>query len=697
MQMTLGCALELGMVGPVEGSDVPVVPPTTGATSPITTILAEGWQAQYPTPPTFDPEGSPETVQVHRQGFDLNATPTQHSDTLTVMTRLRHPYPGQDTLTSDQVVLSDYIYAGDTLSGVSNTSTRLAPLPLAMWLNHDRERITGPNHTFRLAVAHAHARAGQPVAAVTFSVSDGTTTLTQTVSTMSTQTYAASGLSVPHFAADMDLSTLTPGAVLVVDAVIYPWVGVPFTLSSDGDPYPSPNLTTLRVLNDATGSYGTVYAYVDAVLGDNGSAVASDLTATAAAAPFADTNAAAAAIKAQNNALYGRNTADGGVIRLAEGVHDYLHTRVDGAAFYEVPLLIEAADPSKATTTILQDPGTSKTSSVPRRVKFRNLTLRKQGGNVIFLDNGSSTGTGLLVVENCIWDLNGTSPYAAWVYRVGQFCQINNTGDAGQTPFFSNAYKASGLIGCNTGSTNGSYRVIGTRGTGFALPTALGPRPAAQGAFVGWSMLSAGSGGNAIVRVNSTVGPRGFAMVGNVVESWGAHATAAVQINADGNESATENLVMQHNTVVGQRLNFLYLDAAQNVAKSGYLHCNVFERMNVKGDVFAAQTTHVGNWSERYKVSWSHNAALSGSNNGSDYTPMSWLGEMPSLGEVQGIDPLWLDDRSNSGSDIGGGDYTPTAASPLPMVPAGKAAYPVDMLGRALTTGTARIGAVQPL
>ena len=112
-----------------EGGSVPAPPP-------ITAVAADGWQATIAdTPPAeYDPVGDPQTVAVTRAGFDATGSAVAVVDTLTLMKRVRQPYPNQNTLTADQVALSDFVYAGDTIGGVTNTSTRAYPQPVAMWL-----------------------------------------------------------------------------------------------------------------------------------------------------------------------------------------------------------------------------------------------------------------------------------------------------------------------------------------------------------------------------------------------------------------------------------------------------------------------------------------------------------------------------------------------------------------------------------
>jgi hypothetical protein len=661
-------------------------------------VNADGWSVTYASPPTFNPVGSPEAVTVTRSGYDTSGAVVAVVDDLICMSRIRLPYPNQASLSADQVALSDFIYAGETISGSPvNNSTRVYPKPVSMWLNHDREVAKASTHTLRLAVAHGYARNGKPVAAVKFLVSDGTTTVEQLVSALSLKAYTASGMSVPHYAAAMDLSTLTQGALLTVDAIIYPWVGVPFQISVDADAYPSVNLTTLRLLNDRTGAYGTAYAYVDATLGNNGTAVTSSNPATAAAAPYATIAAAATAITAYNSANFGRSTdAGGGIIRLVEGVHTHSGSFKTSGASVSIPLVIEAADLSKTATTVLQDNTTGVTNGTPVMLKLKGLTLRKQGASITFIDS-SSGSSGRLICEDCIWDLNGKSSYAAWVYRVGIFTQINCSGYAGQPAAFGTSYKTSIAIGCANCTADSTYHVVGCKGGGLQAKSASGSMPATAGMFLGWSTCYASSGGNRIVGNDVPQGARGCAVVGCTFESWGTHNAAVMQMAADNNTMAVENCIVMGNTIIGDRANLLYLETG-NAEKSGFIKFNVFRNMNIKSDVFASNGADIGNWSARYKAGWSHNYAPQYASNGAGYSATQWLGEIPSLGEVVGGTPNYTADRSHDGDNTGLGDYAPLAGSSIPLIPAGKAPWPFDFKGQAIANdGTARIGAVQML
>ncbi len=695
MQITIGVGVELGQRTNLENP----VPPVVGPSSPITQVLADGWQAIHPDPAAFDAAPDPVQVVVNRQGFDAMGSAVTVADLLTLNTRVRLPYPDQNSLTGNNVALSDFVYADDTIDGTVNSSTRLYPKPIAMWLNHDLERATTNQHTLRLAVAHAHARKSRPVAAVKFIVSDGLNQVEKVVSGMSAGGYDASGLKIPHFAGDMSLSSLTQGAILTVDAVIYPWVGSAFTISLDADSYPSPNLTTLRLLNDRTGSYGTAFAYVDIVTGVDNTGVVSAAAPTAATMPFATIAAAVSAIRAFNASDFGRaNDAGGGIVRLTEGTHTHSAFKTQGSAA-QIPLIIEAADPGKRSTTVLTDGGSSKFNGIPAMLKLRNLTLLKAGNSIVFLDSGANSVNSLLITEGCIWDANETNYYGAWVYRVGRLVQINcaigGGGDPRQGNYFSTEAKMVTAIGCQRCAGTITYQAAGCSDLPeFTLRDPLGARPPMAGVFLGWNVFSNGTTSNPIISISAPIGPRGFALVGNVVENWGTTSNAAIRLNADSDVNPAQNVVIQHNTIAGERANLLYLDGNLDVAKTAHVRFNIFHRYNIKSDVFANQPANTGNWPARFKVGWSHNVALDGASNANDYSALSWLGEIASVGEIANIDPLWLDDKSNSGAGTGGGDYTLLTGSSVPVLPLDQGAYSCDLYGNSITAGQSRIGAV---
>lgn len=671
-------------------------------------VNASGWSVTYPTPPVIDPVASPQAFAVTRQGFDATGQPATVSDTVTLMKRLRQPHPNQGSLTVDQVSLSDFIYQTDLIAGATNNSTRPAPKPVAMWLTRDLTRATSNVLTARLAVAHAHGRNGKPVAAVRFIATDGTNTVEQVVSTQSWRQWAAPGLHAPYYECSLDISTLAQGALCTLDAIIYPWVGAFFRIGTDADSYPSANLTVLKFLNDRTGGYGTAYAYVDPVAGNNATAVTSTNAVTAAASPYLTIAAAAAAVQSFNNSTFARNSASGGVVRLKPGTH--ARTGFASVIVTQIPLVIEADSPANKATVIVTDNGAHLNDSLPDKTVWRNLTLRKTGASISIFDTNATLATlsNMLALENVHIDQNGQSDYEGWFYRMGRIFAEEVTGG---WPKLFNSFSAHGkhaqLVGCS-GPWNGSsvHMACASRLTAAKMGSVASQSNtmATKGMFVGHCHLTQLTDAQVIFNHALTVDARGLALVQTVMEQCGGLTGPALALNADNNLNAAENVLGVGLTVVGSRTNILYQDTGTaTVAKSGVWVGCVHRTRNSKSDLFGTQSgARVGNWPTVFQVGMRHIAVLRGGDDSiAPGTSGAWLGEVAAPGGQYGtngapLNPAWVSDRSFDGTRAGGGDYTPGAGSALGALPGGFVHYPIDMLGRSIpTNGTAVIGAIQ--
>ena len=673
----------------------------------LTTVQSDGWRATYTSPPSeFTPVSSPETLSVTRAGFDATGTAATPADTITIMKRVRLPYPDQATLTATDVALSDFVYSGDTIAGITNSSTLVAPLPICMWLDHDLQRCTTGTYTAKLAVAHAHARSGRPVAAVKFSATDGTTTVEQTVSAMSNTTYAASGLTVPHFEADLDFSTLTDNAMITIDVIVYPWVGAAYQASVNGATYPSANFCEMKVLNDV--SYGTAYAYVDPVSGVDADGVTSETPATAQATPYLTPENAAKGIESYNTANFSRSNASGGIVRLEAGTSE--HNDFSEVAVGEIPLVIEAADPTDKTATRYQHVVDShRFDSIPDLLKFKDITLVRSSFNRVTFDNGATVDSNhMMVLENVtISNVGGASSYVGWMQKIGRLYVIGCDGVGGaETELFEKFSSSTNKRGIVIGSSGRyarklTYHMAGSSCSGAAMTDAdqgTGILEVLLGRAIFHNFLTAIE--TAPVTHDGEIGAAGLALVGSVFELSAETPTPLMPIGGTTTAGSQENVVIQGNTAVGQRANVLYADPSPDV-KRGFIKNNIFIEFNTKSDVHVENADYIGNWAAIYKVGYRSNAYLTGGSNADTFGAGSWLGEVAALGDATGTNavPLvadFVDDASFDGSGLANGDYAPGAATELPTIPAGQTTYPVDLYGNVVNTdGTAYIGSSQ--
>ena len=698
MSMMIG----LGLTNPAALRKAAVV-------QPVQAVNADGWSVTYPAPPaTLNPIAAAQTLSVQRAGFNAAGQAVTVPDRVTLMARVRQSYPAQAGLTADRVALSDFIYAGDVVPGVTNGSNLAYPQPIACWLTPDLERARGATFSAQLSVAHAYARAGRPVAAVKFIASDGVNTVTQMVSAMTSRQFA-SGLHAPYFEANIDLGSLAAGSICTLDAVIYPWVGSAFQLSVDAGAYPTINLSVLKFLNDRAGSYGDAFAYVDATAGNNATAVVSATGATAAAAPYATIAAAAAAIKTFNAAHYGHSDTSGGTIRLVAGVH--AHANFSAATSGAIPLVIEAADVTAKASTVYTDNGANVSAGFPGKVKLKDLTLRKVGGSVIFLDNGATIATldRMMVLQNVTVDRNGTSTFGAWIYRTGRMylVEVDGAADGLFSVYNGNACKEINAVGCS--GAWGSmliFNAVGCKIYSMQRVPGFANVEVGVGQLVHHCLLTETTDGHqAFLASGLEIGARGLGLVGCVLEQTGGTTGAVLRMQADSDVFATQNVLYIGVTAVGSRSNWLYQDTGSTtIAKRGFRRFSVDMQHNTKTDVFGANGNLVGNWPAAYNVGNQSNASVQGSSDGGVAVPGVgvWLGEVAGLGDAYGsaVAPLvtaWANDQSFAGGRAGGGDYTPGVGNTLPHVPAGMAPYPMDMMGRVVRNdGGAVAGAVQP-
>lgn len=694
-----------------------------GASAPalLTAIGTEGWNGTVNgTPPTeYDPVGDAQTFTVLSPGFSGVATPVTRSRNVTIMKRVRQPHPNETTKTADTAALNRVIHAGDTIVGMTNNSTRAVTPPGPMWIDADYRMARTNSITVRLFVAHRYGQDGAPLAGVRFILSDGTNSVTADVSSLTTVSYTASGHSGSLYEATLDITALNNG-ICTKDVIMYPFVGAATQASVDYSGIHSINFGVHRFIKSVSGSYGEMFAYVNASTGNDGTGVASATAATAAASPYLTLAAAVTAVKTAVNSAHGRNEAGGGTIRLVDGTHTFAPIRT-AAGTTTAPLVIESVSGDKTACTLVDDGGSSSSSSLPIHTEIRNIRIRKvAAGSSIKYDNAATlsamaTSGHMIALDGCDLDLNGRTDYSAYFYRTGRLYLINCTGTmfATQTAFGTDC-KEIALIGTsltgNTGTGNAGavYHVFASKTHRLRNTAGSTNREVCLGQVCAFSFVGNLSSTNGTYECNKVIDARGVYHVMSVFEQANnSNTSACYLVNGDGDLNTCADFWGFGVTIVGARMNFLYNDEGiLAILKSGAIMASVINSGNTKSDLFIAPISgqngnRVGNWQVIYRVDFDYTTILAGSAN-SDVTGVgNWLGEVDWIGAQIGpaaapLDADWTLDASANGTQAGNGDYRPLPGSVIAKFPGAFRQYPIDFLGQTVPSdGTAFRGALQ--
>ena len=253
------------------------------------------------------PDATPKVLlTVTSPGFDATGAATTVSRQIVGTVPLRQPYPNENSPTEAVVsggvkvtiALADRIYAGDTVSqcillsgayvssavaspaatltaaggNATNSSGLAYPKAIANWLAFPRERAVSGATAFDLELLafHRHPRAGRQVACVELIATDEhANSVSVKTAAMVQSTRVTTGNPIAVYRASIPLGSLTQGDHITVRTKVYPFLG-DSTGVLDSDPtkdgvdlaaVPS-GFSNYTFLNDKTGAYGTVYAYV---------------------------------------------------------------------------------------------------------------------------------------------------------------------------------------------------------------------------------------------------------------------------------------------------------------------------------------------------------------------------------------------------------------------------------------------------
>jgi hypothetical protein len=679
----------------------------------LPSIDAEGWRYTYPDPlTTYDPVGDPITITVTSPGFTAAATAASVTRVLPITGRIDELHPNEGVLTPN-VSLAERVYKDCTIPEVTNNSTHNYLQPQAVWLTKDRQRATGTNFDVELLVTHGHARSGRAVAGVRFIATDeSANSVTVDVNATTLHTWSVTNFCTDAFKAAIPLAGLTQGDVITIDAIIYPWVGEAWQLSVDGYAYGTGiGASTLKALNDRTGAYGTVYAYV-ATDGDNSTGVASTTPATAAADPFATCGAALVALRSFNNTNYSRNEPGGSIVRLLTGAHLWGGYTATSDATQDMVCIIEAAP---SATPVIVSNAVNYRNSTPRLVEFIGIEVRRDAsGNNFLFQKPDDSWVNISIFDDVNFNLNGYSANGAILSQGGRRYFFGCTGDnIGQSGSFSdlaafNSFGCTGdwcargfainIVGCDVGTAdilNGDH------------PPSSGVvdgRIHACNRFIKYATAQ-------IQIFNNALSERGYGRICNIIEHGDDEAGGpALQIYADGVIENVANVVIFLDGLYGSgqfRAKHLYGNGGTGLLSEGVVKFCVWNVGNIKGDSFENNGSNT-NQSVRYQVNQSSNTWYNGTlgNQVAGYTD-NYKGDIVQMHTVYGTfdeDPLIVMDFANpkyfgaagASAPYGGGDYTPGASYAGALIPAGFAPCAHDIYGRVIPNdGTAFAGPIQ--
>ena len=572
---------------------------------------------------------------------------------------------------------------------VTNNSTLAYPRVIGNWA-WPGYQLMDSTSKLRAVAFHKSAQLGRPVRAVKFSVTDGTTTNTQTITTPTCDlTFGDASPDVEYVSTSDLTSGLTQKAELTCNFIAYPWMGDSGSLldTSAGTADPTPLYGPIKAVCDRTGTYEKTYALVDPTGSDAG---ANTVYPSASFDPvtaykFLTIGKAAAAIAAYNNATYGRNDVGAGIVYLNAGSYAWLGSSNTYGTTPKTWITIKpAAGVLRADVIIASASGNGDISD---RIKIENCTITATALNLF-------TNVAAIWHHTCEFNTTNTGLWntTGGIFYVTQ-CQVTALSQGLRPNSTANCSPA--LVRGNnlTGFRHGvlCYTVIGNLKTTKYTPSSAlffteingmtGPQPVnfiiAYNNILGWEV---GAGVN-IIDTGTYIGPNtvGGAIVQNVFENCqtsGGGLGSICASDAISTNTPLENIIIWHNVFLGQRLFLGYNDAGTitKYRRHWSIKNNYWDRSANKGDTFSpANANRIGAWEITNQVAASGNVHEQNMMSLPNNFFMEFAGissYQPALGGTL-THAEFVDRQASDGSttSAGGGDYRLQPTSPLIGLP----------------------------
>jgi hypothetical protein len=425
-------------------------------------------------------------------------------------------------------------------------------------------------------------------------------------------------------------------------------------------------------------------AVVNFSTGNDGTAVTSTTLATANASPYLNIG----------KAIQGLG-AGGGIIYVRSGTGSVIGSAA--AALYSNTFWTEVKPYPGEEGTVTLTVGAFFTN-LPLRLKYSGFTYKLTANNVGIYGNNTTT---VLWWDNITFDANGFSTTSPLNSDMAGAYLTNCTGiDVTKWDDFTagGTRCAASLDGCVITGSNSNiqsvFRLVACDLTGISFrgPPTANPAPDLDNALVEFNRFMSGSSTNSSnIFVNGSVysGAQtiGLSFCGNVLENTEGSSPAWELFDGGSPEIATANVIVENNTVAGQRCNMGYNDAGSTrYDRLGWsLKNNAFRDWNVKGDEFVTGNgARTGAW----PIQYGQNMA------GNRYETSGFPGMFVGLNTDTTSTMNYTTNASATGTDAGGGNYTPTVGSDL-IGAASPGQVRHDMLGNTVPATGGEVGAIQ--
>lgn len=611
---------------------------TVAAAGPalISEIDATGFGATWAdgTPPTFDPEGDPQVINVTRLAYDSSGNETTALDPVIITSRMRTVastlVSPRSELTADKVALARTIYVGDTATDVVNNSTARSPKPVAQWAVGHRDFFQR-YLVAEIVAGHRDAQQNKQIAGVRFIATDGVDTVTEFVSETVIAGRAGDQIPLEVYRCNIDCLGLDDGTI-TLDAEVVPFYGrdnADYALSSIRKTAQETIASPSKIRGFVTRYYrkasgGWPIAYVSA----SGTA-----TTSSAGWKLDDSHkdnlalqyptlrlALQSMVNAANTAVTG--SVIEGEVRLGAGTFFMQGDTI--ARQGGVGALLITRDPRVDKSLVIARFGAGSWATLLNApagingavgVIVRDVSFQRSGDAAISANDGSKLEVWM---DNVDYDRLGVNnALGGDIFFTGFRITDSNAGGAlGSISLGAVTTRSNALIrGVECDMADGAvemFNVMGSRILRIGTQSPIGRDEGADQFMIYRNIFPNALAGPALGSDIQT----GCYISQNLWEVLGTSATTILRLSADDDAGSTEHVIIEGNIFPGAystwRWNIGYTDGTTRTRthKLWAIRGNVLGQLNNKSDLFTFDADSVGNWGLVYSVNCYSNCIM---------------------------------------------------------------------------------------